>query len=133
MQRVERGAVPLFARPSQLAVEHRQLDVLHGGSAGEEIEALEDEADLGVANHRALVAVEGRDVDAVEVVGAGGRAVEASQDVHQRRLAGAGRSHDGHELAGLDVEVDAGERAHFHLAHLVDLGQIVNLDDRLRH
>ena len=35
------------------------------------------------------------DVGLVEVVVAGGRSVEAAQDVEQRRLAGAGRPHDG--------------------------------------
>ena len=84
----------------------------------QQVEALEDEADLGVADDGALVAAELRDVGAVEDVRAGGRAVEAADDVHQRRLAGAGRSHDGHELAGVDAQVDAVERAHFDLAEV---------------
>ena len=51
-------------------VEQRQLDVLERGGAGEQAEVLEDEADLPVAQLGAPVAVEARDVLAVEEVAA---------------------------------------------------------------
>ena len=41
---------------------------------------------------------------------AGGRLVEAGEDVHQRRLARAGRPHHGGELAAGDVDRDAAKR-----------------------
>src|SRR5205823_8433182 len=56
--RVSRGLVPLPARPSEFAVEQRELDVLERRGAGEEIEALENEADLRIADHGALIAVQ---------------------------------------------------------------------------
>ena len=46
---------------------------------------------------------------AADVDAAGGRAIEPGQQVHQRRLPGAGRPHHGHELARGDVETDAAE------------------------
>ncbi|MBA8915237.1 hypothetical protein HNR51_004337 [Methylorubrum thiocyanatum] len=47
------------------------------------------------------------------------RPVEAAEQVEQGGFAGAGLADDGHELAGPDREIDAGERGHSLLAHLV--------------
>ncbi len=79
-------------------VEERQLDVLERARPREEVEALEDEAERPVADLGELVAVEPRDLLAGEPVGAERRPVEAAEDVHQRRLARAGRAHDRDEL-----------------------------------
>ena len=127
--RSSRRRMPFFARPSEVAVEQRKLDVLDCRSAREQIEALKNESDFRVANHSALIAIELRDVDAVEHVGAGRRTIETSDDVHQRRFAGTGRTHDGDELAFIDVEVDARERVHFDLAHRVSFRELPDFDD----
>ena len=95
----ERARVALAAAA---VVEQRQLDVLERAGARQEIEALEDEAELLVADGGERVLVEAVDAHAVEQVRAVGRRVEAAEDVHQRRLAGAGRAHDGDELARRD-------------------------------
>ena len=116
-------------RVTAVRVDQRQLDVLERRRAREQVEGLEDEADLPVADLRPLVAVELRDVHAVEKVAARGRPVEAADDVHERALAGARRAHDGHELARRDRERDAVERAHLDLAHLVDLDEVLDPDD----
>ena len=42
---------------------------------------------------------------------------QAAQDVHQRALAGTGRSHDRDELAGLDLQADAIQRGNAGIAH----------------
>jgi len=47
------------------AVEHGELDVFECGGAGEEVEALEDEAELLVADIGEGVAVELGDIDTV--------------------------------------------------------------------
>src|SRR5690606_22281230 len=113
--------------PAVPAIEHRQLDILERGRAGEEIETLEDEAELLVAQVRELVAVELVDIDAVQQVGAAGRAVEAAEHVHQRRLAGAARTHEGDEFALVDVERDAANGMNGNLARLVDLVDVLDL------
>ena len=56
------------------------------------------------------VVAERRDLRAVDRDGAGGRAVEAGEDVHERRLAGARGAHHGGQLAAADLERDAAER-----------------------
>ena len=86
-------------------VDEGQLDVVQRGGAGQQVEGLEDEADFLVADAGELVVVEFADQLAVEPVLALGRRVEAADQVHQRRLAGAGRSHDGDVLVVLDAQM----------------------------
>src|SRR5436190_12039908 len=71
------------------AVEQRQLDVLEGGGAGEQVEHLKHEADFRVAYGRELIAREPRDVLTVEPVHTIGRPVETAEQIHERRLARA--------------------------------------------
>ena len=110
-------------------VEQRQLDVVERRRPRQQVEALEDEADLAVAHDRELIAGHPRDILAVEDVLAARRAIKAAEDVHERRLAGAGRARDRHELALLDVHVGAAERAHRHFADRVGLDEVANGDD----
>ena len=58
-----------------------------------------------------------------------GRLVERGEDVHQRRLARAGRAHDGDELAGLDVERDAAEGVDGGLALAEAAREVAGADD----
>ena len=55
----------------------------------------------------------------VQPVFAGVRRVEAADEVHQRRLARARRTHDRDVLVAADGEVDAAQRAHDFAAHVV--------------
>src|ERR1019366_4330149 len=105
VQCVHRSLAPLRARPAEVAVDERQLDVLNGGGSRKKVEALKDEADLGVADDGALVAVELGDIDTVEQVRPCGWPVQAAEDVHQRRLAGSRWTHDRQELATVDDEI----------------------------
>ena len=58
----------------------------------------------------ALVVAQAADVDAVEQVGARGRAVQAAEDVQQRRLAGARRPDDRQRRPALEREVHVAQR-----------------------
>ena len=60
-------------------VDEGQLDVVQRGGAGEQVEGLEDEADLLVADAGELVVVELGDVVAVEPVSCPGRASRGSR------------------------------------------------------
>src|SRR6185295_11719414 len=70
---------------------------------------------------------------AVENVGAARRPVHAADDVHERRLARARRAHDRHHLAALDEQRDALQHVEVHLAHLVDLVEVLDPDDGVAH
>ena len=66
-----------------------ELDVVVGGDGGEQVEALEDEADLGAAEFGALRVREAGEVLALDGEGTGGGLGEAAEDVEERRFTGA--------------------------------------------
>ena len=59
---------PLALGRVEAAVAQRHVDVVEQVEVGDEVEALEDEADLLVAQARARVVVEAAHIDAVEQV-----------------------------------------------------------------
>src|SRR5690606_20198628 len=67
---------------------------------------------------------------AEQLVGPRGRAVEAAEQVHQRRLAAARRTHDRDVLARVDLQVDPAQRVHGDVARLIDARQAARADDR---
>ena len=110
-------------------VDERQLDVVQGSGAGEQVEGLEDEADFLVADAGELVVVQFADQLAVEPVLALGRRVEAADEVHERGFAGAGGAHDGHVLVVLDAQGDAAQGLDLLLgAHVVGAPEILDDD-----
>ena len=113
-----------------MRVQQRQLHVFDRGGARQQVEPLEHESDLPVADRRQLVVREMRDVAAVQQIASAGRAIEAAQDVHERRLSRAGRSDHGDELAAADVERDAAEGVHRRALHGVGLRDVVRGDQR---
>ena len=122
----------LLAMEVALRVKERQLDVLDGAGSREQIEGLENEANSTAADRRQLFFFERGDIDAFEQVTATGGTIEASDDVHQSRLARTRRAHDCEELAALDAKRDVPQGLHFDFAHTVGLVQAFDLDNR-RH
>ena len=97
---------PLDAPVAVAATGERQgqPDVLLGREDGDEVEGLEDEADLVAPQPRQVGVVELADLRAGDRHDAAGGAVEAGQQVHERRLAGPRGTHDRGERGGLDLE-----------------------------
>ena len=84
------------------AVEQRDLHVVEHAQIGDQVERLEDEPDLLVADRgQRAIAVAG-DRRAVELHRALGRRVEQADQVEQRALAAARRPHDRDELPFAD-------------------------------
>src|SRR5262249_14255679 len=96
----------------------------------EQVEALEHEPERLVANLGQLVATHARDFLACQDVVTAGRPVEAADDVHHGGLARAGRAHDGAEIALFDGHRDATQRVHSDGAHLVSLGDVLQVEQR---
>ena len=115
------------------AVDQRQLDIFQSGGAGQEIVALEDKADIEIAQQSAAAPVERASIRAEKIVAAGSRRVEAADNVHGSGFAGAGRPHDGDELALIDRQIDARQRVHLGLAMAVGFPDIVKPDERRGH
>ena len=112
-------------------VDQRQLDVVQRVGARQQIERLEDEADLLVAHPRELAVVHRRHELAVQPVLAVVGRIEAADHVHQRRLARARRAHDRDVLAALHGEIDAAQRVNHLGAHLIVALQVVGPDRRV--
>ena len=115
---VEPALVGLPTRQHQ-----RQRDVLDGVERRHEVERLEDEADAVPAQLRQLPLAEAGEVDVADVGRAGGQLVEAGHAVHQRRLARAGRAHDGAERTAAEPDGDVVEGSDLRVAVAVDLGR----------
>ncbi|MNN43437.1 hypothetical protein D3C81_1576730 [compost metagenome] len=71
--------------------------------------ALEHETEGLAAQPGQFVAVQLGNVLAGEAVAAGTWAIEAAEDIHQGRLAGAGGADDGDEFAGMHAQADAAQ------------------------
>ena len=111
------------------AVDEWEGDVVDDVEVVEEVEGLEDEADVFVAEEgESAVAAVGHAL-AVDFHDAAGGDVEESEQVHEGGLAGAGAADDHDEFAGMDVEVDAVERGDGGVAHLVVAFESRDVDD----
>ena len=88
------------------------------------MELLEDEADLAIADLREGVPRHFGDRLPVHDDTAPGRRVETADHVHERRLAGARRTHHGQELAAFDSHRHAVESAYGLVADEVVLVEV---------
>src|SRR3546814_4546168 len=87
----------------------------------------------GRRRHTRCALVTGVQTCALPILAAAAGGVQAADQVHQRRLAGAGRPHDGDEITTADAQFRALERDHLGLrAGRVDLAQAAGPDHRHR-
>ena len=89
------------------AIGERQLDVFEDGEVANQIERLENEADLAIANASAVRERKIRHRVSIDPVIALGRRIEQAQNREQRGLAAARRAGDRKKFAVLDFEMDA--------------------------
>ena len=122
------GALAPFSLPDA-RVEHRQLDVALHRSLRQQVVLLEDEADLLVADVRELGAREAVHALAVERVGSARRRVEAAEDRHERRLAGADGPISATNSPRANLHVDAPQGVNGDAIGAVCLLQFCVLDD----
>ena len=110
-----------------------ELDVLARRQARNQVVELEDEADVLAAVLRERGVGRRREIEVLEAHPAGRRRVEAAEDVEQRGLAAARMAEQDEQLARDDVEIDAAQRRHLDLAHLVDLREAAHFEERPGH
>ena len=128
VERGERARTP--SAPAALRVDERQLDILKRRLPRQKLEALEDEADLLVADLRELARAHPAHIAPVEEIRPAGRAIEAAEHVHQRALARARRTHDRDHLVAPDRKIKPAQRVDRLDADLVDLRERAHLDER---
>src|SRR6185312_11151140 len=112
---------------TQTPVAQRYLDVLLDVQVTDEIECLEDEPDLLVAQARAPVIVEAAHIHSVPPVLAAGELLEQAGDGEKRRLARARGARDGNELALPHIDGEIPQRIGFYHLRAIDLRQLSHL------
>ena len=119
-----RAAIGL-AEPGE---EQRQLDVATRIEDRDQVEELEDEADVARAERGELVLGERVETLTRDLDAAAARAVEPRDQVEQRALARARGTHQRDEAAALDAQADVRERVYLVHAAPVHAGNVSNLD-----
>ena len=125
-QRLFHPLLPLC--PGDFLVNEGQLHILLSGELGDQVEALEHEADLPVPDPGKLIfgiVLNGR---AVQEISAGVSGVQASDDIHQRGLAGAGRADNAHKFAGGNMQIGLVQSINLLASNLIDPGNILQID-----
>ena len=129
---VEEGAVEFsLGGRAEIVDVVSDLDVAHCAESGQQVEALEDEADFGAAHLSALAVGELGEVDAVDQNRATGGVGETAEDVEEGGLAGARGTDDGDEFAWLDCEVNFAEGGDFEFAGAVGFAEVLSENDWL--
>src|ERR1019366_9399161 len=99
----------------------------------QQVECLEYEADLAVADARQVVILHSRYFVPVEPVPPGARRIETAQHVHDGGLARSRRAHDGNVFVAADLEIHTAQRPNLFGSHHVVAGDPLQLDDHVRH
>ena len=89
-----------------IGIGERQHHVVEHGHARQQVKALEHEPDAQGADLGKLIVGKLRHVEAFEQIATGGGRIQAAQDVHEGRFAGARGAGDRHELTGHHGERD---------------------------
>src|SRR5437870_3709900 len=129
---VERGSDVLPALLlGELCQQKRQLHVFECIEHGDEVVELKDESDVAgpPAGQRRLA--EAGDLLAVDDDPTARRPVDAGDQIKQRRLARAGRTHQSQKIAARNVQRDPVQNGDVKFVALVDLANIADLNQSL--
>ena len=124
-QRLDRAFLPVLDGGS--TVQQRELDILDRRGPRKKVESLEDEPQLAVPDVRQLVPCQPADIDPVEYVCPLRRFVQASQDVHERRLPRSGCAHDRDEFPSPDLQGHAAECVDLDFPQHVGFHEVIDL------
>jgi hypothetical protein len=119
--------------PGDPRVEERQLHIVQGAVAPEEIVRLEDEADPPVAQRGAAVRRQPPGIDTLDEDAAGCRAVQEADQVHQAALSGTRRPDHRQGFPVDDLQGDVVQDRDAHVAHPEGPADRVEGDHRVGH
>ena len=114
-------------------IEQWQFDIFERGGSRQQVEALKNESDSPAPDRRELFFGESGHVLPFEQVAPARGPIQASDDIHQGRFAGARRAHDRNKLAALNRERHSAQRVHLDLTQHVGFPEINQFDDWHRH
>ena len=104
-----------------------EFDIFEDGEGWEEVEELEDGADLGSAEEGETLGIELAELGGADADGAGVGAVDAAEAIEEGGFAAARGSHEGDAFAGMDGKGDVAENG----ARFVGFLNVFDLDDRV--
>ena len=107
----------------------RKSHVVGHVKGGNQVEILENEPDVGVAEGRQLAVAQSRGVGPRDFDSALGRFVEQSDDIEQRGLAAPRGAHYAYEFPFVDCEVNILESESLDFACAVQFADAVYFDD----
>ena len=110
------------------AIEQRQGDVIHGAQLRQQIKALEHKAQQPVTHLGEVIEARVAQILAVEQEFSACRHIQTADQVHQRRLARAGRTHDRKVIPFGDLKIDVLEDVDKVLALRVILADVSHLN-----
>jgi len=97
---------------SDAGQQRRKFHIVRDGHVGEQVEELEDEADVLAAQHRPVSQRELINPLPAQPYLAARSPFQPAEHMQQRRFTRTGRPHDRHELAAADRDVDAADGFH---------------------
>ncbi len=99
---------------------------------GKKIETLKNEADFVAAQHGARGVSHGGEIVAVEKDFSARGLGQAANYMEHSGFSATGGAHDGDKFAGKNLDVDAAQGGHVHLARAINFPQIFGLKYRLQ-
>jgi hypothetical protein len=122
--------LPALAGRDALRVQQRQFDVFECRCPGQQVEVLKDEAQVPIAELRALVLGHAGYLMSGEQVASARWPIETAEGVHERGLSRTGGSDEGHEFSALDGEGRLLQGVDLDFAQIVSFGDISEFDQR---
>ena len=110
-----------------------ELDVFLGAEDGDQVEGLEDKADVIVAPAGEVAFAHVGRLFVQDEQTAVGWLVHARDEVEKRAFAGAGGTHQGDELAARDGQIDGVEGEDFNLAAFEFFGEVRGVKNQVGH
>src|SRR5450432_1647545 len=112
------------------AIRERQLHILVDGEIADQVERLEDESDLPIANPRSFGRTQLSNRLAIEQIRAIRWRVEQPEDGEQRGLPASRRAGDREIATALHFEMNSRERVRLDLVGIVDLRDPIETQQR---
>ena len=107
-----------------LAIQHRQLHIFQSGGPWNQIICLKHKADLLISYHRQFFISRLSHISSPEKIFSLRRAVQRTNDIHQRGFTGTGFPHDGYKFALLHLQVNP--MKNFQFIRLSDIKSFYN-------
>jgi hypothetical protein len=112
----------------QPPVPQRDVHVVEDVQIGDQVERLKDEPDLRVADPAHLDVAQAAHVNAVQVIPALLEGIQEPRDVQEGGLAGSRGSHDGDELAAVDLDRELAQGMGLDVLGPIDLRDVFHLE-----